>query len=105
MQANRLSRIRVMLPFHLQTLAGVGPEVQIDVAGTPTQQSLIAALETRYPTLSGAIFDPLSRKRRPLIRFFACQQDISFEPQDRALPAAVVEGKEAFFIVGAISGG
>ena len=105
MQAEQISRIRVMLPFHLQTLAGVGPEIEIDVHGDVTQQSLISTLESRYPTLSGAIFNPASGKRRPLIRFFACQQDLTFEPQDKPLPSAVVEGKEAFMIVGAISGG
>ncbi len=97
--------IKVMLPFHLQTLAGLGPEVEIDVAAPATQGSVIAALETRFPALSGAIIDPYTGKRRPLLRFFACQQDLSFLPPDQPLPLAVAEGREAFFIVGAISGG
>lgn len=97
--------IRVMLPFHLQTLAGVGPEVEIDLRAPLTQGSLIATLETRFPALRGAIVDPYTGKRRPLLRFFACQQDLSFQPADKPLPTAVAEGKEPFFIVGAISGG
>lgn len=97
--------IQVMLPFHLQTLAGTGPQVAIEVAALPTQQNVIAALELRFPALRGAIIDPYTGKRRPLLRFFACQQDLSFQPVDRPLPAAVAGGQEAFFIVGAISGG
>jgi hypothetical protein len=100
-----MMKIRVMLPFHLQTLAQVEPEVTIDVAAPVTRQSLVAALEKRYPTLRSAIIDPHTGKRRPLLRFFACQQDLTFQSPDAPLPDAVLEGREAFMVVGAISGG
>jgi hypothetical protein len=97
--------IKVTLPFHLQRLAQVDPEVEIEVSSPATQRALIEALEHRYPTLRGAIVDLHTGKRRPLLRFFACQQDISHEGLDTLLPAAVAEGREEFLIVGAISGG
>lgn len=97
--------IRVVLPHHLRTLAGVGREVQIEVPGTVTQRSIIDALETRFPTLRGTIRDHDSAQRRPLVRFFACEEDWSNEPPDAPLPDAVAFGREPFFIVGAIAGG
>jgi hypothetical protein len=100
-----LLMIKVILPFHLQRLAQIDPEVELEVNGPPTQRAVIQALESRYPTLRGAIVDLHTGKRRPLLRFFACQQDISHKGLDTLLPAEVAEGKEEFLIVGAISGG
>jgi molybdopterin synthase sulfur carrier subunit len=97
--------IRVELPQHLRTLAGVGREVEIDVAGQPTQRSVLDALEARYPMLCGTIRDHVTRQRRPFLRFFACEQDLSHEPPDAPLPAAVASGTEPFLIIGAIAGG
>lgn len=97
--------IRVQLPYHLQTLAQTDAEIQLAVPPPATPRSLITALETRYPTLRGAIVEHGSGKRRPKIRFFACQQDISHDGMDIQLPPDIVEGKEPFLIIGAISGG
>ena len=97
--------IRVQLPFHLQTLAACLPEVALDVAPPHTQRCLITALEQRYPALRSAVVDVHTGKRRPLIRFFACQQDISHLPLDTPLPPAIIDGSEVFMVVGAISGG
>jgi sulfur-carrier protein len=97
--------IRVILPYHLRTLAHVGAEVQLEVVGAVTQRSLLDALEARYPMLCGTIRDHVTLKRRPLLRFFACEEDISHESPDAALPDAVASGAEPFFIVGAIAGG
>ena len=97
--------IRVRIPFHLQNLAGAGPEVQLDVAGPATQRSLLDALESRYPALRGTIRDHESHKRRPMLRFFACEEDLSNEPPDAPLPEKVASGAEPFFIIGAIAGG
>jgi len=97
--------IRVVLPHHLRTLAGVGREAQIEVEGAVTQRSILDALETRFPTLRGTIRDHDSAQRRPLVRFFACEEDWSNEPPDKPLPDAVAFGREPFFIVGAIAGG
>lgn len=97
--------IRVQIPFHLQTLAQVGPEVALDAGPAPTLRSLLLALEAKYPALRGAVYEHDKGKRRPLIRFFACREDYSFVPLDAPLPAAVLAGKEPFMIVGAISGG
>ena len=97
--------IRVQLPFHLQRLAGTGEEVLLEVAAPHNWQNLLGTLEQRYPTLRGAIVDQSTGKRRPLIRFFACQKDLSFVPPETPLPDAVIQGKEPFMIVGAISGG
>jgi len=97
--------IRVVLPHHLRTLAGVGREVQIEVPGTVTQRSILDALEASFPTLRGTIRDHDSAQRRPLVRFFACEEDWSNEAPDKPLPDAVAFGREPFFIVGAIAGG
>lgn len=97
--------IRVMLPSHLRTLAKTGAEVQLEVQGQVTQRSVLDALEARYPMLAGTIRDHVTQKRRPFMRFFACEQDLSHEPTDSPLPEAVVSGKEPFIIIGAIAGG
>ena len=97
--------IKVILPFHLQRLANIDADVALEISGPPTQRAVIEALELRYPTLRGAIVDLHTNKRRPLLRFFACRQDISHEGLDSPLPAAVADGREEFMIVGAISGG
>lgn len=97
--------IRVILPYHLQTLAQVGAEVQLEVRGPVTQRSVLDALEARYPTLAGTVRDHATRERRPFLRFYACRLDLSHEPPDAPLPDAVVAGAEPFFIIGAIAGG
>src|ERR1700730_18538896 len=97
--------IRVIIPYHLRTLAQVGAEVQLDVAGPVTQRSILDALEARYPMLRGAILDHVTQQRRPMLRFFACEDDLSLEPPDAPLPAAVAWGAEPFFVVGAVAGG
>jgi hypothetical protein len=97
--------IRVILPHHLRTLAQVGAEVTLAVEGRATQRSILDALEARYPVLRGTIRDHVTQRRRPLLRFFACEQDLSHEPPDAPLPDAVASGAEPFFIVGAIAGG
>jgi molybdopterin synthase sulfur carrier subunit len=97
--------IRVELPYHLRTLARVDGEVQIDVPGDITQRSVLDALEARYPMLRGTIRDQVTGKRRPFLRFFACEEDLSHESPDASLPDAVATGKEPLLIVGAIAGG
>lgn len=97
--------IRVVLPAHLRTLARVGGEVAVDVAGPVTQRSVIDALEARYPELRGTIRDHATLQRRAFVRFFACQEDLSHEPLDAPLPAAVASGAEPFLILGALAGG
>ena len=97
--------IRIVLPFHLRTLAQINGEVQLDVDGPVTQRSVVAALEARYPMLRGAIRDHVTERRRPFLRFFACEQDLSHELPDEPLPDAVATGKEPLLIVGAIAGG
>jgi molybdopterin synthase sulfur carrier subunit len=97
--------IRVVLPTHLRTLAKVEGEVTLDVVGPVTQRSVLDALEARYPVLRGTIRDHASGQRRPFIRFFACEQDLSHEPPDAPLPNAVATGAEPFMVVGAIAGG
>ena len=97
--------IRVALPSHLRTLAGVTGEVQLDVRGPVTQRTVLDTLEARYPTLRGTIRNPITHQRRPLVRFFACAQDLSHEPPDKPLPDAVATSAEPFLIVGAIAGG
>ena len=94
-----------MLPTHLQTLAQVDGEVKLDVEGQATQRSVLDALETSYPMLRGTIRDHVTQQRRPFVRFFACEQDLSHEAPDAPLPEAVVSGAEPFLIVGAIAGG
>ncbi|HJT19575.1 MAG TPA: MoaD/ThiS family protein [Nitrospira sp.] len=97
--------IRVVLPQHLRTLARVSGEVTLEVAGPVTQRSVLDALEARYPMLRGTVRDHATHKRRPFIRFFACEQDLSHDSPDDPLPEAVVNGEEAFLIVGAMAGG
>jgi molybdopterin converting factor small subunit len=97
--------IRVELPSHLRTLAKVDGEVQLELSGVPTMGSVLDALEERYPMLKGTIRDHVTGKRRAFIRFFACEQDLSHEPADTPLPAAVISGAEPFLIIGAIAGG
>ena len=97
--------IRVVLPYHLRTLAKVTGEVVLEVPGPATQRALLDALEERYPASRGAIRDHGSQKHRPMIRFFACEDDYSNESPDAPLPAAVADGREAFWIVGALAGG
>jgi hypothetical protein len=97
--------IRVVLPQHLRTLARVGNEVQVQIAGQVTQRSVIDALETVYPMLNGTIRDYSTQERRPFLRFFACAEDLSHELPDAPLPDAVVSGAEPFIILGAIAGG
>jgi molybdopterin synthase sulfur carrier subunit len=97
--------IHVVLPAHLRTLAQVGGEVQIEVEGAITTRSILDALEARYPMLQGTIRDHVTQQRRPFVRFFACEQDLSHESPDAPLPEAVASGSEPFLIVGAIAGG
>jgi hypothetical protein len=97
--------IRVILPFHLRTLAHVGSEVTVEVEGAVTQRSVLDALESRYPMLRGAIREHDTQQRRPFLRFFACEEDISHNPPDAPLPDAVASGKEPLIVIGAIAGG
>jgi hypothetical protein len=97
--------IRVVLPYHLRMLAQVGGEVTLAVAGPVTQRSVLDALEARYPMLRGTIRDHVTQQRRPMLRFFACEEDLSHEPPDALLPDAVASGAEPFWVVGAIAGG
>ncbi len=97
--------IRVIIPGPLRTLANVEREVKLDVAGLVTQRSVLDALEAEYPAIRGTIRDPVTQRRRPLVRFFACGEDISHEAADAPLPEAVASGQEAFYIIAAIAGG
>jgi molybdopterin synthase sulfur carrier subunit len=97
--------IRVILPQHLRTLAHVGSEVQLEVDGPVTLRSALDAIETRYPMLRGTIRDHVTQQRRPFLRFFACEEDLSHESPDALLPDAVASGKEPLLIIGAIAGG
>ena len=97
--------IRVVLPFHLRTLAHIDSEVELEVEGVATQRSVLDALEARYPVLRGTIREHVTHQRRPFIRFFACEQDLSHESPDSPLPDAVATGTEPFLVVGAIAGG
>ena len=97
--------IRVMLPQHLRTLAHVGVEVTIEVERPVTQRSVLDALEARYPMLRGTIRDHVTQQRRPFLRFFACEDDLSHESPDAPLPESVASGTEPFLIIGAIAGG
>jgi hypothetical protein len=97
--------IRIVLPYHLRMLAQVGAEVKLDVPGPATQRSVLDALEARYPMLRGTIRDHVTGVRRPLLRLFACEEDLSHESPDAPLPAAVAAGTEPLLIVGAIAGG
>lgn len=97
--------IRVILPAHLRTLAKVTGEVALDVAAPVTQRSILDALEMKYPNLRGLVREHGSTKRRPLVRFFACEQDLSHESPDAPVPDPVVQGREPFMIVGSMAGG
>ena len=97
--------IRVVLPQHLRTLAKVSGEVTLDVDGPVTQRSVLNALEALYPVLQGTIRDHVTLQRRPFLRFFACEEDLSHESPDAPLPAVVASGAEPFLIIGAIAGG
>ena len=97
--------IRVILPAHLRTLAQVDREVQLEVASPVTQRSVLDALEARYPMLTGTTRDHVTKKRRALVRFFACSEDLSNDDPDKPLPQKVVDGVEPYMIVGAIAGG
>ena len=97
--------IRVILPFHLRTLAHIDREVELEVEGVATQHSVLDALEARYPVLRGTMREHATHKRRPFIRFFACKQDLSHESPDSPLPNAVATGGEPFIVLGAIAGG
>jgi hypothetical protein len=97
--------IRVTLPHHLRTLARVGREVELDVEGSVTRDAILDALEAAYPVLRGTVRDHATHQRRSFIRFFACGEDLSHEPPDAVLPAAVANGAEPFRIVGAMAGG
>ena len=97
--------IRVMLPYHLQNLAHVGPEISLEVEGPITQSSILDTIEARYPMLCGTIRDHVTKKRRPFLRYFGCEKDLSHDPTDAALPAAIITGAEPFIIWGALAGG
>jgi molybdopterin synthase sulfur carrier subunit len=97
--------IRVALPLHLRRLAQVDGEVSLDIEGPATQRSVLDALEACYPMLRGTIRDHATHQRRPLVRFFACEQDLSHEPPDAPLPDAVATGAEPFLVIGAMAGG
>jgi sulfur-carrier protein len=97
--------IRLILPPHLRTLARVAGDVELEVEGQATQRSVLDALEARYPMLRGTIRDHVTQQRRPFLRFFACEEDLSHEPPDAPLPPAVASGAEPFIVIGAIAGG
>ena len=97
--------IRVILPFHLRTLAHVGSEVTLEIEGPVTQRSVLDALERHYPMLRGTIRDHVTQQRRPFLRFFACEEDLSHESPDAPLPEAVASGAEPLIVIGAIAGG
>lgn len=97
--------IRVVLPFHLKNLAQITGEVQVEVVGIVTQRSVLDAVEARYPMLCGTIRDHVTQKRRPFLRFYACQEDLSLHSPDAPLPDAVVCGDEPFLVVGGLAGG
>ena len=97
--------IRVQLPYHLRNLAKISGEVQLEITGVVTQRSVLDALEAKYPVLRGTIRDHVTQQRRPFLRFFACEEDLSHEPPDALLPEAVAAGKEPFLVIGAIAGG
>ena len=97
--------IRIVMPFHLQNLAQIGPEILLDIEAPVTQNSILDAIEVRYPMLCGTIRDHVTKKRRPLLRYFACEKDLSHEPPETPLPEAIVTGAEPFIIWGAVAGG
>ena len=97
--------IRVVMPFHLQNLARVGPEILLDIDCPVTPNSIVDAIELRYPMLCGTIRDHVTKKRRPLLRYFACEKDVSHESPETLLPEAILTGAEPFIIWGAVAGG
>ena len=97
--------IRVVLPYHLRNLAKVGPEIELEIEGPVTQRAVIDAIEARWPMLRGTIRDYATGRRRPFLRFYACEEDLSHESPDAPLPAAVAEGREPYLVIGAIAGG
>ena len=97
--------IRVVIPYHLRTLAGIDGEIQLDVKGLITQRTILDALEAQYPMLRGTIRDHVTQERRPFLRYFVCEQDWSLESPDKELPEAIKSGAEPFLLVGAIAGG
>lgn len=97
--------IRVVLPFHLRTLAKIEGDVSLDLGAPVTVEAVLDAIEAQYPMLCGTIRDHTTKKRRPFIRFFACEQDLSHDPADTLLPADVISGKEPLLVVGAMAGG
>lgn len=97
--------IRVVLPAHLKILAKISGEVELEVVGAPSPASVIDALEARFPMLLGTIRDPVTRQRRKFVRFYACERDLSLEPIDVSLPDDVSQGREPFFVIGAMAGG
>lgn len=97
--------VRVQIPYHLRNLANVGSEVKLEVSAPVTVARILDALEAEYPMLRGTIREHASKQRRAYLRYFACQEDISFEPTDAPLPAAVAEGREPLIVMGAIAGG
>jgi len=100
-----MSKVRVVLPFHLRNLAGISGDLEIEIAGSVTARAILDAIEARYPMLQGAIRDHGTLQRRAFLRFFACEQDLSHDSPDASLPEAVASGKEPFIILGAIAGG
>jgi sulfur-carrier protein len=98
-------QVRVVLPYHLRTIAKVSGEVELDLPDAPTQRSVLDALEAQFPALKGTIRDRATAARRPFVRFYACEQDLSHDDPDTPLPAPVVEGKEPFLVIGAMAGG
>ena len=97
--------IRVVLPYHLRTLAKVGVEVELEVVGAVSPTAILDALEAKYPVLAGTIRDHVTKKRRPLVRFFACEEDVSYGSLETPLPDSIASGAEPFLIIGAIAGG
>jgi sulfur-carrier protein len=100
-----MSKVRVVLPFHLRNLAGITGDLEIEIAGAVTTRAILEAIEERYPVLRGAIREHGTLQRRAFLRFFACEQDLSHDSPDAPLPEAVASGKEPFIILGAIAGG
>ena len=105
MSAEATRRVRVVIPYHLRTLARVDNELEMEIAGPVTVRTVVDAIEARYPMLVGTIRDHVTKERRAFLRFFACEEDLSHEPIDAPLPEAVAEGKEPLLIVGAVAGG
>jgi sulfur-carrier protein len=100
-----MAKIRAVLPYHLRNLARIEGEAELELEGAPTIGAVLDAVERRYPVLRGTIRDHVTKKRRPFVRFFACKEDLSLEPPETPLPPEIVNGTEAFLIIGAIAGG